>query len=210
MENNLIFWNEDTQKDFMYEGWALPVPGAERIIPNLEKLTRFARENNYKVVNTGDWHTKDSREFSDNPDYVNTFPPHCLRNTEGAELIPETMPENSYIIDWTMESFDANKVQTNRNVVIYKDAFNVFDDVNGNLHTRNIVNLLNPNKVVVYGVATNVCVDYAVMGLLKMGKEVYAVTDAMKELPGMELPYEKWKAHGAKLVTTKNVLENKI
>ncbi len=45
-----------------------------------------------------------------------------------------------------------------------------------------VVEELNPEQCVVYGVVTEICVYYAVKGLLERGKQVTVVTDAVKEL----------------------------
>lgn len=206
-----LFWNVDTQYDFMrsdedYKG-KLAIPGARDIEVNLKLLTQYAKENNLKVVNSADWHHPESEELSDKPNFITTFPEHCMANTFGAEFVPATKPENSYVIDWRDATFKAEEVKRNRNIVLYKDKFDVFT---GTRHTNGIVDLLHPEKAVVYGVATNVCVDFAVRGLLERKIEVYVPTDAIKELPNIPLPYDNWKVLGAKLVTTKDVLEGKI
>jgi len=199
-----IFWNVDTQYDFMRADGKLPVPDAELIEPNLEKLTQYARNNDIQVVNTADWHHKDSKEFSDEPNYQTTFPPHCLKDSAGAQYIPATTPSKAYIVDWE-SNLDAHVLSEHQgDVTIYKDAFDVFA---GNQHTEKILEILNPDRAIVYGVATNVCVDFAVRGLLDRGVEVFVPTDAIKELPG--LPLEEtlaaWKSKGAKLITTHDV-----
>lgn len=207
-----IFWNVDTQYDFMrddksFKG-SLPVPGAREIEKNLEKLTKFAEKNNYQVVNTADWHTPDSKEFSENPDYVNTFPPHCLKNTKGAEFVPATKPKNPYIVDWDQEqcNFSFGKVINSRNILLHKDAFDIFG---GNLYSEKVLKLINPNRIIVYGVATNICVNYAIKGLLKAEKQVYVPIDAIKEIPGegLEKLFEIWKWHGVKFTKTDKILE---
>ena len=73
--------------------------------------------------------------------------------------------------------------------------------------------LLNPDVAIVYGVATNVCVNDAVNGLLERNVKVYVPTDAIKELPNIPLPYDLWRNHGAVLTKTKElykILEGKI
>lgn len=201
-----IFWNVDTQYDFMrndesFKG-ALHVPGAREIESNLEKITRYAEKNNIIVVNTADWHNENSAEFSSNPDYKTTFPPHCIEHTKGAGYIPATDPNNSYIIDWKLPDIIPEKVLGHRNITLYKDAFDIFK---GSPHTEKILEILKPGKVIVYGVATNACVDQAVRGLLKKNYEVYVVLDAIKELPGvnLEVLFNSWK--GAKFTLTKNI-----
>ena len=201
-----IFWNVDTQYDFMKLDGKLSIPGATEIEGNLEYLTRFAAVHGIKVVNTADYHTLNSRELSDKPDFKTTFPPHCLAGTKGAEFVDATKPVNPYVVDWRDANFDPTELQKHRNIVLYKDEFDVFHPA-GAPHTEKALNELNPQKAIVYGVATNVCVDFAVRGLLKRGVDVYVPTDAIKELPG--LPLEKvldsWKKEGAVLIKTTEV-----
>jgi len=205
-----IFWNVDTQNDFMNADGKLSVPNAEPIRQNLEKLTQYARRMNCKVISTGDWHTKESKEISDKPDFVNTFPEHCIRDTYGAEFIYETFPDNAYFVDWMKnKNFEIDFAENSRNVVIYKDDFDVFK---GNPYTDKIIKAIKPERVVVYGVATNVCVDYAVKGLLKRGIQVLYVKDAIKELPGLPLEevLNSWESKGAKASTTNDILKGKL
>ena len=201
-----IFWNVDTQYDFVKEYGALSVPGAEGIEKNLETLTKYATMNGVQVVNTKDWHNKDTEEFSKNPDYVNSFPEHCMEKTRGAEYVDATKPQGHvYDIDWKAESIDLDSVKNTRNLVIKKDNFDVFK---GNPHTDDIVDIIDPDRAIVYGVATNFCVDFAVTGLLERGIEVYVVKDAIKEIPLDGEPqntYNKWEQGGAKLIILDDV-----
>ncbi len=198
-----IFWNVDTQYDFMRDDadhrGRLAIPGAWVIEAHLARLTNLAKEYNFIVINTADWHTHQSAEFSDNPDFIKTFPPHCLENTIGAEFVPATKPKDAYRIDWRDAGFDKEKVLQTRNIILYKDKFGVFD---GTPHADGVVKTLQPDRAIVYGVATNVCVDYAVRGFLERNIRVYVPTDAIKELPGLPLPYDEWKRLGAQLTTT--------
>ena len=111
-----IFWNVDTQYDFMRSDGKLYVQGAEQIERNLEILTQLAETQGIKVVNTADWHKQDSPELSDNPDFVNTFPPHCLQNTKGAEYVPATSPKNPYAVEWEEGTLDLEKIVRIRNI----------------------------------------------------------------------------------------------
>jgi len=204
----IIFWNVDTQYDFMRSDGKLYVKNAEAIEGNLARLTNLAKEKNIQVVNTVDWHNEYSEEISDNPDFVKTFPRHCMQNTKGALFVPATDPEDPYIIDWSQASIDERMIKDNRNLVLYKDKFDIFT---GSPYAEEIVRLLQPEKAIVYGVATNVCVDCAVKGLLERKVQVYVPTDAIKELPGSPMPYKSWK--GAVLTTTNDMykmLEGRI
>jgi nicotinamidase/pyrazinamidase len=198
---NWIFWNVDTQIDFVYPRGKLYVDGAEDIRPKWKALTRLAKEKSIRVVNTADYHYSNSAELDANPDYVNTFPEHCMAGTRGADYIRETDPEDPAIFDWdkeyliTAEVFDREKV---RNFIIRKDAFDVFE---GNPYTDTILKHLNPEVVVVYGVTTNVCVDAAVKGLTRRVKKIYVVKDALKELAHIPLPFDTWDKEKVKLIT---------
>lgn len=200
-----LFWNVDTQFDFVSPKGKLYVPGAELLMTNWKKLTDLASENSIKVVNSADWHYPNSEELSMNPDFINTFPEHCMANTLGAHFVSETNPENPLIIDWEKEleiSSNLIKGGKHRNFIIRKDAFDVFK---GNRYTEKVLDILSPKTVVVYGVTTNVCVNDAVIGLAKRVKKVIVIEDAIKELPNIPLPFENWKRLGVDLVQLQQV-----
>ena len=202
MKINVIFWNIDTQIDFVMSHGKLPVPDAEKIIPSLKRLTEIAKENDIVVVNTCDWHNENTKEISESPDFINTFPEHCMENTSGACFITETNPENPYTINHGNETPYVPTMLEHRNIIIRKDKFDVFT---GNGSTEKVLNALKPKRVIVYGVAENVCVNHAVIGLLKRGKEVYVVEEAIKGLPGIESPIERWKDDGAKIISLEEI-----
>lgn len=195
--DNILFWNVDTQVDFVEPYGKLYVSGAELLKPVWEEITAFAKEKNIKVINTADFHYKDSAELSDTPDFVSTFPEHCMENTQGAEFVKETAPDNPVVYNWNKDYSSLNEVFTHRNIVIRKDAFDVFS---GNPYTDKIVEMLLPKTVVVYGVTTNVCVNDAVVGLTKRVSRVIVIEDAIKELPNIPFPFENWKETGVDLL----------
>jgi nicotinamidase/pyrazinamidase len=197
---NWLFWNVDTQIDFVYPRGKLYVQGAEDIRPQWKELTKLAKENSIRVVNTADYHYANSAELDSSPDFINTFPEHCMAGTRGADYIRETDPEDPIIFDWDKEYLFTPELfnsEDHRNFIIRKDAFDVFD---GNPMTETILKQLNPDTVVVYGVTTNVCVDAAVKGLVKKVNKVYVVKDAIKELPNIPLPFDAWKKKGVEMI----------
>ena len=56
----------------------------------MARLVQAAREAGIPHVASADDHELTDPEIVDDPDFANTFPPHCLRGTTGAEKIPET------------------------------------------------------------------------------------------------------------------------
>jgi nicotinamidase/pyrazinamidase len=164
------------------------------------------------VVNTADWHSKSSKELSDKPDFINTFPPHCIMGEEGADFIEETYPKTLkrgyYILNYIDKTINSDKFLFGKvkDIIILKDAFDVFD---GNILTQDMVEFLNPDEIIVYGVATNVCVDKAVRGLAIRGFNVKVVVDAIKELPGIKLDsiFNLWSFMDVDFITTEDVLQ---
>lgn len=186
MNEKIIFWNVDTQYDFMRPDGKLPVPDATKIETVLDKITSYAKSNDIKVVNTADWHTLKDEEIDEkNPDLNETYPPHCMAETKGAEYVPATKPEDPYIID---DSFDENALREHRNVVLHKQKFDVYA---GNSLTEKVVDSIDPKAIVVYGVASNVCVHDAVVGHAKRGRDVYVIKDAIQGLPHLEESKER-------------------
>lgn len=200
MRKNVLFWNVDTQFDFIEPEGRLYVKDAEHLKPVLSKITSFAKKYSVRVVNTCDYHLINSEELSSSPDYQHSFPLHCMAGTHGAEFIAETNPELPVIIDWKGDLAilpGLDDAERFRNIIIRKDAFDVFE---GNPHAEKLLAILHPDLVVVYGVTTNVCVDRAVCGLAERGYPVWVAGDAIKELPGLPLPFEQWEKLGVKMM----------
>jgi len=198
-KKELLFWNVDTQFDFMNKEGKLYVSGSEEILPLLKRITLFAKEADIQVVNTADHHFPDAKELSDTPDFISTFPPHCMANTSGAAYVNETLPDEPAVIKWdTLYSYEEIlELSASRNLIVFKDVFDVFE---GNPNTLKLVKTLAPKKVFVYGVTTNVCVDCAVCGLVNQGIQVFVIEDAIKELPNIPLPFDKWNGLGVKRI----------
>jgi nicotinamidase/pyrazinamidase len=204
----ILFWNVDTQVDFMNPDGKLYVKGAEAIKPYLKVLTDLARQYELKVVNTADYHDENTQEISASPDFITKFPEHCMVDSYGATFIEETQPleciafpHSLYSVDWTDEVLFVDRLRGSRNIVILKDKFDVFE---GNLHTEEILSVLKPDLVVVYGVAGDYCVNYAVKGLVERKYNVAVVVDAIKSLN--EAPLKEWDNLGVTLINTTGII----
>ena len=205
--SNWLFWNVDTQKDFVEPNGKLYVEGAEKLKPKWKKLTQLAADKSIRVINLADHHFYNSSELDSSPDFIKTFPEHCMAGNEGAEYVQETTPDDPVILDWNKEYLITPEIldlEKYRNFIIRKDEFDVFA---GNPWTIKILKLINPNTVVVYGVTTNVCVDYAVKGLNRKVKNIIVIEDAIKELPNIPLPFENWEKKGVKLMKLDDFLK---
>ena len=170
-----VLWDVDTQFDFMYPHGKLYVPGAVHTIPAMQRLVDAARASGIVHVASADDHELTDAEIADEPDFLNTYPPHCLRGTRGALKIPETEQEDPVPI--TLELFPERYLE-GREFLILTKTFDVFTNPN----TDVLLDRLDPDEVVVFGVATDVCDDAAIRGLLARGRKVTFVEDAARGL----------------------------
>lgn len=196
-KNSVIFLDIDTQFDFINPYGKLSVPNATEIIPNLKLLIEFGSLNNIPIVSTVDAHDYDDSEF-------NNFPKHCIKNSIGAEKIEETLTKNNTVIT-NNTNLQTLQLTKNRNqLIVQKQTIDIFENKN----IEAILKLFGLKEFVVFGVTTEYCVKYAVVGLLNQNYSVYLVSDAIKHITnkdGNEAICEMKKA-GAKLILTKQVL----
>ncbi len=205
----LIFWDVDTQYDFMYSDGKLYVTDAELVLPNLARLTRHARKAGIPQVASIDYHALTDAELSSSPDFDSTFPPHCLASEPGHEKVDATRAVNPLYVDSAPDPATIDRVRGHKGeVVIRKQRFDVFTNPN----TEAVLTALAPTDVAVYGVAQDVCDRFAIEGLLARGYRVHVVRDAMKPIrpeKGEQLLAD-WFARGADVVTTEDVLANRL
>ena len=208
MSGQTVFWDVDTQVDFMVPEGSLHVPGAEALRANLARLTDGARAAGVPIVHTADDHELSDAEIAtEGADFVDTFPPHCLRHTAGADRVPETAAAAGALdIAWDGAGFDEAAVAAAAELVVRKKRFDAFS----NPATPEVLRVLRPARVVVYGVALDVCDRYAVEGMLALGAgfEIVVVEDAVAaidEARGDELLAE-WQGRGVRVATTDEVL----
>lgn len=205
----LIFWDVDTQYDFMHADGRLYVPGAEEIIPNLARLTAHAHASQVRIVASADDHEPSHAEISERPDFTETFPPHCMRGTPGQQKIPETALVNPVVIEPRRQDEAALRERVAKHsgdILFHKYRFDVFSNPN----VAPVVELLDPTDVVLYGVALDVCDRYAVDGLLDRRPQtrISLVTDATKAIAPDRVAslLEGWTRRGVRLITTDDAL----
>jgi nicotinamidase/pyrazinamidase len=176
----VILWDVDTQVDFMLPDGKLYVPEAEETIPAMKRLVDAAREAGVVHVASADDHELTDPEITDDPDFRNTYPPHCLRGTRGAQKIPETEQEDP--LPLALLPFPPGLIpgliDGRREILLLKKNFNVFTNPN----TDPLLDALDPDEIVVFGVATDVCDDAAIRGFLLRGRRVVFVEDAARGL----------------------------
>jgi nicotinamidase/pyrazinamidase len=163
-----LFIDVDTQLDFLYPAGALYVPGAGKLIPTLAHLTRYAAQHGIPLISTADAHTENDPEFQ-------SWPRHCVAGATGQHKAEATLLPRRVTVPNRDGSLDIEGAQQ---IVVEKQTVDAFQ-------TRTfarVVRHFNPDRFAVYGVVTEICVLYAVRGLLQFGKPVTVVTDAIESL----------------------------
>jgi nicotinamidase/pyrazinamidase len=197
--NSVVFWEVDTQRDFMLPGGALYAPGADKMLPNLKKLVDAARDGKVFLVSSVCHHAPDDPEFA-------TFPPHCIRNTTGAQIVSEGLAAKNFRVpnaaqyEWPSAFHTAYQ-----QVILEKQHIDVFT----NPQASEVVERLGDGaEFVVFGVVTEYCVGMAAKGLLERGRKVSVVKDAIETLdPAVgNQTLSDLEAKGAKLISTEEAL----
>jgi nicotinamidase/pyrazinamidase len=208
-----ILWDVDTQVDFMLPHGKLYVAGSEETIEAMRRLVAWARERGLVHVASADDHELTDPEISDEPDYRNTYPPHCLRGTRGAAKIPETEQEDPLPLGEIPipPGLLAERARGAREFLLLKKTFDAFTNPNANA----LLEVLDPDEIVLFGVATDVCDDAAVRGLLLRGRSVTFVEDAARGLDEERTAActAVWREGGARFATVDEVaatLEKKL
>ncbi len=171
-----VFFDIDTQIDFVYPAGALYVPGAEHILPVVGELNRRAP----LLISTMDAHSEDDPEFR-------LFPHHCVLGTTGQNKPSITILNHQ------------------RQIFIEKQQLDCFSSPD----LAPLLAQLNADRYLVYGVVTELCVRYAAFGLLKTGRPVEIVTDAVMALDEQKARemFREFTAAGGRLTTSSAVLE---
>ncbi|NKX54585.1 nicotinamidase [Arthrobacter mobilis] len=78
----------DVQNDFC-EGGTLAVPGGAQVAADISEHLENQPERYDFVVATQDWHIEPGSHFAEEPDYVDSWPKHCVAGTKGALLHPD-------------------------------------------------------------------------------------------------------------------------
>lgn len=172
VSKDFIFWEVDVQADFMLPGGHLYVPGAEKLLPNIRRLTDAARHGKVFLVSHGCFHTPNDPEFK-------TFPPHCVKGTSGAELVPEALTEKVARVPNEAEAKLPEDLSRYQQILLEKQTLNIFESHHADALVKQFGSAA---EFVVFGVVTEYCVSFAAKGLLERGRRVALVQDAIETL----------------------------
>jgi nicotinamidase/pyrazinamidase len=198
VSHDFIFWEVDVQADFMLPGGHLYVPGAEKLLPNIRRLTDAARQGKVFLVSHGCFHAPNDPEFK-------TFPPHCVKGTPGSDLVPEALTDKVVRVENTdLAKLPADLSQCQQ-ILLEKQTLNIFES----RHADALVQQLGSQaEFVVFGVVTEYCVSFAAKGLLERGRKVAVVKDAIETLKPEDgsSTIADLQRRGARLITTNQAL----
>ncbi|MGA8271190.1 MAG: cysteine hydrolase family protein [Candidatus Sulfotelmatobacter sp.] len=198
ISRNVVFWEVDTQADFMLPGGKLYVPGAERLLSNLRRLTDAARERRVFLVSHGCYHPKDDPEFK-------TFPPHCIKGTEGSAFVPEALADKVATVPNEATAMLPRDLFAYQQILLEKQTLDIFQS----RHAAKLLQRFGDDvEFVVFGVVTEYCVRFAAKGLLDRGRRVSVVQDAIETLKAEESQrtVAELKALGARFFSTMDAL----
>ncbi len=172
----------DVQTDFM-PGGALPVPTGDEVVPVLNSYIELFDRLGRPIVATRDWHPPDHVSFRPR----GPWPPHCVQGTEGAKFHPDLrLPADVIIVSKATEPD--------------REAYSGFEGT----EMAEGLRALRVRRLFVGGVATDYCVKATVLDGLKLGFEVFVLTDAIRGVdvnPGdSERALREMLAAGAVLV----------
>ena len=183
-----VHFDIDTQIDFVYPAGALYVPGAAQILAIVARLNQHATT----VVSTMCAHDENDLEFRD-------WPPHCVAGTTG-----QLKPQSTMLAERAVVPARPAEATLARQIVLEKQHLDLFTNPN----LPRLLEMLAADEYVVYGVVTEHCVRHAAMGLLKTGKPVTLVTDAIRSLNDEAAAgtIYAFTAAGGKLATSSKLL----
>ncbi len=155
-------------------------PERESILPIVGELNRQAP----LVVSTMDAHSEDDPEFQ-------IYPHHCVVGTMGQHKPAVTLLDRRAKVPGPSEGV--------RQWILEKQKLDCFSSP----HLLPLLETLDAQRYVVYGVVTEICVRFAAFGLLKTGRPVEIVTDAVKALDEQKARemFSEFAALGGRLTT---------
>jgi nicotinamidase/pyrazinamidase len=158
-----LYFDIDTQIDFMFPAGSLYVPGAEKLLQRVAHLNREGI-----VISTMDAHVEDDPEFKQ-------WPPHCVIGTVGQTKPAMLLREKRVVIP---NRPCGTEISGAKQIIIEKQHLSLFT----NPHTEALIKALNPEECIVYGVVAEYCVKQCVDGLLERGYRVRVVHEATQGL----------------------------
>ncbi|MCX6648478.1 MAG: isochorismatase family protein [Candidatus Bathyarchaeota archaeon] len=196
-----LFWDVDTQHDFLTPNGKLYVPGASDTLANLRKLT-YNKLPDRVMAGSVDAHTPKDREFND-------WPEHCVYGTPGQKKVSETtLPSQLFIPSRRLATKQMTEAIDSGAQLLFEKQHN---DVRTNPNVKPFIKFIDPDLIVVYGLVTDICVNLAVNYLAAtLGLKVAVVADAVTGIDASRAKecMSAWQKLGVKLRKTDELLNS--
>ena len=176
----------DLQNDFC-EGGALPVPGCSSVVTTVNKYIDMFIKHRALIIASRDWHPPNHISFKTRG---GPWPPHCIQGSKGAEFHPGlALPSNAIVVS--------------KAYLPDREAYSAFDGTE--LHY--VLSMNSVRRLFVAGVATEYCVKASVLDALKLGYEVFLLTDAIAGVSeeGSREALSEMLSSGAVLLTMEDI-----
>lgn len=158
----------DVQNDFT-EGGALGVTGGNVVAQGITNFLEEGRVRYDLIAASRDWHNADDdngghfAQQGADPDFVNTWPPHCVAGTEGADYHP---------------AIDVNRIDVHVRKGMGIPAYSAFEGETSD--GRTLLEVLQEEGITdldVVGIATDYCVRASALDALNAGLNVRVLSD---------------------------------
>lgn len=203
MAYETILLDVDTQKDFILPDGAWPVPGAFGLIPSFERICRYARMYNLRVIATTQVLPGHDPRFEPNG---GDAPSHCLAGSTGVEKVRATRPERPVTLE--NRSYPAGEVE--RLTAAAREIVLQTAGPDPTVHSGMEALLSGVRNVIVFGVAADGAVRRAVEFLLARGLVVEVVETAVQarstEPEATETALEGLVAMGARRIRDLDIM----
>lgn len=195
-----IFYDINTQRDFVLHDGKFHIEGAEKIVPVWKAITDLAREQKVQIVCSVDCHVPGDPQLKS---WGGPYPDHCMADTQGQQKIDETSPLDPLMLENRVYTPDEiQKVLDHKGEIVFRRQ--QFEKLADSPHLSAILRLvLRPYQdIVMYGVYTEACVEREISALNGVGPKLHLVRDAVA-LVGGESPTfnEKLQQEGVELIS---------
>lgn len=164
----------DVQNDFV-EGGSLGVNGGKELADQIGKYVSDSKGSDFDyVVTTQDWHINPEGHFSETPDFVDTWPVHCVADTEGSKLVQGLLDNGLFgNVDFA--------VRKGMYTAAYSGFEGFTEDAGG---LAEILREVNVDSIIVVGIATDHCVLQTALDGVKAGFKVEVIRDLCVGITG--------------------------
>ena len=155
----------DMQNDFC-EGGSLAIAGGNQVARRIAEYVRACHGSYALILTTQDWHVDPGGHFSETPDFLHSWPPHCVADTPGANLHP--------VLEDVVTNFVDAKVRKG----MYTGAYSAFEgEVVDGLSMHEFLSSRDIKRMDLVGLCTDYCVVETAIHAAAYGYEVRVLVD---------------------------------